>query len=313
MEMIYSRWIIIYAFITALSGRETIGAGLYEEELIEFLRDNYKPNSTLSYTGAREALYEYIDNEGNYVSGIYTNYSVYLPPGTNAPTTYLYENGMDCEHVWPQSMYDGDDCPMRCDLHHLRPSKANVNQSRSNKPFGEIPDHQTDNWYWLDQNQSSIPNNNIDEYSESKSGCFEPREDRKGDIARTMFYFYTMYSESADADFFASQKEELNNWHEYDSADENEIYRTWQIASYQQNKPNPFILDETLVWRAFFYEDIVVGDINGDGLLNILDIVGLVNVILGESEATPVCDLNEDGSYNVLDVVILANLILSQF
>ena len=31
-----------------------------------------------------------------------------------------------------------------------------------------------------------------------------------------------------------------------------EVIRTWAIAAYQQNKPNPFILDETLIIRAYF-------------------------------------------------------------
>ena len=45
-------------------------------------------------------------------------------------------------------------------------------------------------------NQSNTPTNNIDEYSESEINTnldfFEPREDRKGDISRTIFYFYTI-------------------------------------------------------------------------------------------------------------------------
>ncbi len=66
----------------------------------------------------------------------------------------------------------------------------------------------------MSQSQSSIPPNNIDEYSESETAYFEPREDRKGDIARSMFYFYTMYSEVADDDFFEGQQEVLKIWHD---------------------------------------------------------------------------------------------------
>ncbi len=302
---------IISAVLLAATGfcRETIGAGLYEAELIDFLRGNYKTSYTLSYTGAREALYESIDNVDNDVHGIYTNYSVYLPPGTSAPTTHLYNNGMDCEHVWPQSLYSGTS-PMKSDLHHLRPSKSTVNSSRGNKPFGEISDYQTDTWYWMSQSQSSIPTSNIDEYSETKSGVFEPREDRKGDIARTMFYFYTMYSEVADDNFFEEQKEVLKTWHEADPADEAELERTWAIASYQQNKPNPYILDESLIWRAYFYEGSIPGDINEDGILNVLDLVSVVNMILTGEDMNQNADMNEDGTVNILDVVMLANMIL---
>ena len=125
-------------------------------------------------------------------------------------------------------------------MHALRPCKDNVNSSRGNKPFGENSDSQTDTWFWMNQSQSSIPTSNINEYSESETAYFEPREDRKGDIARTMFYFYTMYSEVADDDFFEGQKEVLKIWHELVSADEEEIIRTWQIADYQENKPPPY-------------------------------------------------------------------------
>ena len=55
--------------------------------------------------------------------------------------------------------------------------------------------------------------------------------------------------------------------------------------------------------------DALTGDINGDALLNILDVVSMVNIILsGNCQAS--ADMNVDNSCNVLDVVILANLIL---
>ena len=39
---------------------------------------------------------------------------------------------------------------------------------------------------------------------------------KKGDIARTIFYFYTMYNNEADANFFEVQKQQLKIWHEQD-------------------------------------------------------------------------------------------------
>ena len=56
------------------------------------------------------------------------------------------------------------------------------------------------------------------------------------------------------------------------------------------------------------------GDINSDSMLNVLDIVLVVNFILGsdtpsESEFLA-ADLNGDGTLNILDIVILTNLIL---
>ncbi len=57
-------------------------------------------------------------------------------------------------------------------------------------------------------------------------------------------------------------------------------------------------------------EEILIGDLNGDGIVNILDIVQVVNLVLAnEYEANG--DLNSDGIINVLDIVQLVNIILN--
>jgi hypothetical protein len=305
-----SKWIILFFLGSLPFGQDVIGGGLYEGELIEFLQVNYKTSTTLGYTDARDTLYLNIDRIDGQVKGIYTNYTVDLPNTGVDPSTHLYENGINCEHIWPQSLYEGGE-PLKSDMHALRPCKDNVNSARGNKAFNDVLDSQTATWYWQDSQTSNIPSSNIDEYSENHGTYFEPREDRKGDIARTMFYFYTMYSEEADDDFFEVQKGVLQTWHDQDPADEDELNRTWAIAPYQQNKPNPFILDATLVGRAYFYDGELQGDMNGDGELNILDAVALMNMILYGGETNPAGDMNGDGAYNILDVVILANIILS--
>ena len=56
------------------------------------------------------------------------------------------------------------------------------------------------------------------------------------------------------------------------------------------------------------------GDVNEDSVLNILDIVIVVNYVLGNdtpsSSEFAVADLNGDGALNILDIVTLTNLIL---
>ena len=251
--------LIYILFISFLFMQDEIGSGLYNDDLINYLNNNYKTNSVLSYNSARDILYGEIEapqNNGQ-VYGVYTNYSVTLPSGVD-PSSHLYNNGIDCEHLWPQSMYEGSS-PMKSDMHHLRPCKSNVNSSRGNTPYNEIQDNLTNTWYWLNTQSNNIPASNIDEYSESGSNKFEPREDIKGDIARSMFYFYTMYTNEADDNFFNLQKEILYQWHNNDPVTNNEINRTWAIASYQNNIPNPFILDSTLVYRCYFYDESIVG------------------------------------------------------
>ena len=55
--------------------------------------------------------------------------------------------------------------------------------------------------------------------------------------------------------------------------------------------------------------ECILGDINNDSILNILDIVSMVNLIL-DGEYDGCGDVNSDGVLNILDVVTLVNIIL---
>ena len=54
----------------------------------------------------------------------------------------------------------------------------------------------------------------------------------------------------------------------------------------------------------------LIGDINGDSFIDILDVVLLVNVVLGANEVLG-SDINQDNIINILDVIVLMNIILS--
>tara|TARA_Y100000996_G_scaffold253240_1_gene199192 strand:+ start:476 stop:3772 length:3297 start_codon:yes stop_codon:yes gene_type:complete len=56
-------------------------------------------------------------------------------------------------------------------------------------------------------------------------------------------------------------------------------------------------------------DETVLGDINGDGLISVLDVVQVVNMVLG-SEYNVNADVNSDGATDVLDVIIVVNMIL---
>ena len=307
-------FIYIFCLFSVLFAQEQIGQGLFHEDLINYLQNNYKTSTTESYNNARDILYGNIDKNNGSVYCIYTDYSVVLPNNVD-PSTHLYENGMNCEHLWPQSMYEASGANhMKSDMHHLRPCKENVNSYRSNKPYGESVDMQTNNWLWLTYNSSSIPQSNISEYSENGSSIFEPRENVKGDIARAMFYFYTMYSNVADDEFFENQKEILYTWHQNDPIEQSEINRTWEIAEYQ-DYPNPFILDDTLIQRCYFDVDYMMGDVNQDFIINILDIIVIMNYILNlndlNEQQLELADMNQDNGINILDIILLIGEIIS--
>ena len=90
----------------------------------------------------------------------------------------------------------GDE-PQKSDMHHLFSCKSNVNSSRGNDPYAEIPDEDTDTWYRNDYSQEDIPTEYIDEFAEKdnppdpNNEVFEPRENHKGNASRAMFYCFT--------------------------------------------------------------------------------------------------------------------------
>ncbi len=63
-----------------------------------------------------------------------------------------------------------------------------------------------------------------------------------------------------------------------------------------------------------FPQDIVFGDLNEDGALNVLDIILLVEQILSQEEPTlfqlNIADLNGDNDLDVLDIVMMVEIIL---
>ncbi len=67
------------------------------------------------------------------------------------------------------------------------------------------------------------------------------------------------------------------------------------------------------VWAEYIYEpevDEMIGDINADGNVNILDVVLLANAVLTGNYLSE-GDINGDGENNVLDIVGLVNIILN--
>ena len=56
--------------------------------------------------------------------------------------------------------------------------------------------------------------------------------------------------------------------------------------------------------------NIMLGDLNYDGILNIQDVILIVNLVLN-SEYTNLADLNSDSTVDVLDIIQLLNIILN--
>ncbi len=291
----YKIILFIWLLFEFLISQTIIGPGLTRVNLFDYLNTNYKTSTTLGYNQARDVMYSIIDLEDdNTLKGIYTNYTITIDPNQD-PRPQTNAQNMNCEHSWPQSMGAGSE-PQKSDLHHLYPCRGNVNSSRGNKPYAEIDDNDTDKWWRFDYYETSIPSQYIDEFSEvdNDNGKFEPREVVKGNIARGMFYFFTIYNDEADHNFFEEQKDFLNLWHKQDPVDDIELARTLSIATYQDDIVNPFVIDSTLVKRIWYfncYENVTSQE--------------LIEHIIGDNNYEATIDINSDSRINIIDLIYI--------
>ncbi len=70
-------------------------------------------------------------------------------------------------------------------------------------------------------------------------------------------------------------------------------------------------------WRNFYkiVEDMINGDINGDEITDVSDVVAISNHVLGDVGTTidsVIGDVNGSGAIDVADVVTLANYVLGE-
>jgi endonuclease I len=231
------------------------------EPLLEELINQFKPTQVQSYSDARYFMFTEVYNQNDTVETIYAGLKRYLDPGENDPIQYFLTGDqniqIDTEHSYPRSKGADRNTDAGSDLHHLFPARKLINSSRGNLPFGEVIDSETETWYQSSQMQSGIPGSNIDDYSELGPDRFEPREIQKGNVARAMFYFYSMYQNQADAadpQFFQVMKDDLCDWHYADPVDSLEWERSKMIGTFQGHEANPFVLDCSLAARLYCNE-----------------------------------------------------------
>ena len=250
-QVLISALISFLTLSLTLHSQEIIFPGLHGDTLTTEIRKYYTPKTVLSYDQARIKLYNDIFLQNDSLECFYSGYKIPVPSGTNI-LAWTAKYGMQTEHLYPRSL-GAAAMPALGDLHHLVPSKANINIMRKNAPFSDIPDEKTKYWL-LDDKVFTRPDQKlIDEYSESTSNVFEPRESIKGDIARALFYFYTIYGATLvrkSRTFFTLMLPDICRWNRTDKVDSTEIFRSLATARIQSNV-NPFIFDPSLAERCF--------------------------------------------------------------
>lgn len=225
-------------------------------------------------------------------------------PGGTPPYQYFfnidqcgeYNSEGDCfnrEHSFPKDWF-GDLAPMNSDLHHLYPTDGWVNNKRGNFPYGEVGSAD-----WTGQNGSKTGMNVTQGYNGT---VFEPRDEFKGDFARTYFYMLTRYwgqtgSWSSpmlvNGDFSQWAEAMLLDWNTNDPVSTKETDRNNAVYNFQNNR-NPYIdnpqwvsaiwgpvaaiteeqLDQARVWLN---NEILIVDLRTEaaqGTIDVLDATG---------------------------------------
>lgn len=234
----------------SISAQNELPAGLDCAGVRVWLKQNFYDGKfrNLGYTPARQKMYAYIDNYNDSLTCVYGGYKQYHKRG-NETSSILPINA---EHTIPQSFF-GEQEPMRADIHHLFPTYDTWNAVRANYPFTDIPDVSTTKWMVNRTEQATIPAVNIDVWAEFnvRSSQFEPREVQKGNTARAILYFYTVYPTQAGSITSTANLQTLKQWHEQDPPDSTERERNNRVEVYQGNR-NPFIDYPEWANRAWF-------------------------------------------------------------
>ncbi|MDQ2793964.1 MAG: endonuclease, partial [Bacteroidota bacterium] len=264
MKHVFSKMVLALALLPAALHAQVFppvpaapATTLKGQDLRDWLRTNWYDGkrTELTYAAARAKMYNYADNYNNSVTCVYSGYNTPDPFDFSSSSTTSAAN-INCEHTIPQSWFSS--APrMVSDMHHLYPTYIQWNSNRGSNPYIDIPDATTTIWMRNTTALNTIPTTNIDEYSEATSSQFEPREDHKGNVARTAFYFYTMHD--TQPELVAQSKQNITSlaplatlyaWHLADPVDAHEIERNRRVAASQGNY-NPYIEHPELVAAAY--------------------------------------------------------------
>lgn len=233
-------------YYSALNGEINEDFKIKLHNLIESTHKNKK-----TYKDAWTILKK-ADEDPNNSSNIICCYTGRSIPKANQDTGTSGDNIWNREHVWPKSLgFNDKNSTAHNDCHHLHASEKNINNIRGNLDFAEVENGSSDNYG-----------------NKWNSSYFEPRDEVKGDIARSIFYMVIRY-DGDDCDSCVLDLEVVNGkantseivsgtkgrigdletlikWHYEDPVDEYEKNRNEIVYSYQGNR-NPFIDHEEFI------------------------------------------------------------------
>lgn len=232
------RKLLFFALMLGAKVFAQVPAGYYDEangltgydlksKLSEIISRNYKDNG---YGGLWETyktsdIDNYYEKDGTIID-IYSENPQGQDPydftvGVEQCGASGYKKEGDCynrEHIIPQSAFS-QKSPMRNDAHFVLPTDGFVNQRRNRLPFGEV-----NNPIETFKNGSKIGVNNTAGYG---GQVFEPIDEFKGDLARTILYFATRYENEIPT----FRKDDIQDGHNQSILDgtKNQSITKWQL------------------------------------------------------------------------------------
>lgn len=203
------------------------------------------------YTTARHLMFsevEWFVNDGGEggVECVYTGFFQAVERGTEPDN-----NVVNCEHTWPRARMDPDRSSIlyshqQSDLNILLPSQSGANSLRGDLPFGE-PVSGINSDYFPARAGLDAQGNRV----------FEPRPERRGDVARITFYFATRWGKDIGAD----EEAVLRAWAAADPVDDRERDRNNAVESLQGNR-NPYVDCPDLLGRVPVFDEFPILDTN---------------------------------------------------
>lgn len=269
--------ILFLSVLIPFLGLSQIPAGYYEGtaalsgySLKTKLHDIISSKNINWHYGDLQAFYNQTDLD-KYYDHDATNTTILLDIYSeipNGPDAYEYTaanaigsasaegQGWNREHMMPQSTFNSS-YPMYSDLFYVIPTDARINQLRSNYPYGKAG---TTNFYTF-TNGSKI-SNNATAGSGYTGRVYEPIDEFKGDVARSLLYFSVRYEGKLSSFNFYNGTSAANDrspldgteekafenwyvalllqWHNQDPVSQKEIDRNNAVYAIQKNR-NPFV------------------------------------------------------------------------
>lgn len=246
-----------FLFAQIPNGYYNNAIGKTGENLQIALYNIIKGHTVLSYTpGIWNAFYTTDKKINGKVWDMYSDI-----PGGTPPYEYILGTDQcgnasaegDCysrEHSFPKSWFNNVS-PMDVDLFHIYPVDQYVNNMRSNNPYAKV-----NSPTWTSLNGSKKGPCATPGYTGT---VFEPRDEYKGDFARTYFYMATRYENviatwpaydplgatvlngTSFPAFKTWYVDLLIAWHNADPVSQKEIDRNNEIYNNYQHNRNPYI------------------------------------------------------------------------